>query len=119
MPRKPPIIGISGRAKSWDHGKRESRHTRGYGWAWEKLRKRILERDKYLCQPCYHATPQRITPAAAVDHIEPKAKGGTDKPANLRAICDPCHRAKSLDDQGKRPRRIRRTFGADGWPIEG
>jgi 5-methylcytosine-specific restriction enzyme A len=100
-------------SKAWNHDGR-SRHERGYGAAWVKLRKRILERDKYLCQPCRRQ--QRIVPARQVDHVLPKAKGGTDDPANLQAICDPCHLAKSAEDQGKRL-KPRVTTGNDGWPI--
>lgn len=36
--------------------------------------------------------------AAEVDHIVPVADKGTDAPANLQAICLPCHRAKSLSE---------------------
>ncbi len=73
----------------WNHGG-ASRHKRGYGAAWDKLRKRILERDKYLCQPCL-IERGRPTPATQVDHKQPKAHGGTDDPENLRSICRPCH----------------------------
>ena len=52
--------------------------------------------------------------AAQVDHVVPKAKGGADDPSNLRAICRPCHDAKTLQDAGKKPRP---TIGADGWPV--
>lgn len=76
-----------------------SRHERGYGYKWEKLRKRILSRDKYLCQPCLASG--RPTPANEVDHIKPKADGGTDDPANLQAICRRCHRAKTINDNDK------------------
>jgi 5-methylcytosine-specific restriction protein A len=117
MPSKPPTVGHCAGNKSWNHGRRESRHTRGYGTAWDKLRKRILARDRHLCQPCYRATPQRITPGTQVDHIRPKAAGGTDADDNLEAICRACHDLKTLADQGKSPRR-RARFGADGWPIE-
>jgi 5-methylcytosine-specific restriction endonuclease McrA len=102
----------------WKHGGR-SRHQRGYGWGWEKLRTHILARDKHLCQPCRSGSPSRVTPATEVDHIVPKAKGGTDSECNLQAICEPCHRAKSIADQGKKPRCRKLTFGPDGWPIEG
>ncbi|WP_420910624.1 HNH endonuclease [Qipengyuania spongiae] len=115
MPNSAPVFGRKPSRKPWDHGKRESRHARGYGTAWEKLRKVILQRDKHLCQPCKRAG--RITVAQAVDHILAKANGGTDDPANLQAICTPCHNAKLAEDQGKRS-RTRPTFGADGWPIE-
>lgn len=93
---------------------RESRHTRGYGAAWDRLRKRILIRDKHLCQSCL--ANGRVTPAQAVDHIRAKAHGGTDDPDNLRAICDPCHKAKTAEDQGKTLRQ-RVSIGMDGWPL--
>lgn len=92
---------------------RTSRHARGYGSAWDKLRKKILERDKYLCQPCL--AKGRVTAANAVDHETPKAKGGTDDPGNLRAICNDCHRAKTAMDAGHKPKV---TIGLDGWPEE-
>ncbi len=102
---------------TWQHTNR-SRHARGYGHRWVKLRERILARDSYLCQTC--AKAGRLTPATAVDHIVPKAQGGTDDPGNLAAICDPCHRAKTSAEaaraQGRTPRR-RVEFGPDGWPI--
>jgi 5-methylcytosine-specific restriction protein A len=102
--------------RSWDHGGK-SRHERGYGTAWEKLRKVILQRDRHLCQLCMQEG--RITAGTHVDHITAKAKGGTDDPANLQTVCAPCHALKSIHDQGKNPRlRKRRTIGLSGWPIE-
>ena len=97
----------------WRHN--GSTTERGYGWQWQKLRKQILQRDRYLCQHCWRANPPRITQAKEVDHIKPKAKGGTDDPSNLEAICTPCHRAKSARDQGKELKPKRAT-GWDGWP---
>lgn len=78
----------------WNAPHRGSRHERGYGTAWDKLRERILRRDAGLCQPCMrrgHVTPGCRT----VDHKVNKAQGGTDDDANLQAICEPCHRAKT------------------------
>lgn len=72
---------------------RGNRHERGYGTAWERLRKTILDRDGGLCQVCKAAG--HITLANAVDHITPKAHGGTDDPSNLQSICLPCHGAKT------------------------
>lgn len=91
---------------------RTSRHERGYGTAWDKLRKRILARDKHLCQPCLRKA--RVTAANQVDHITPKAKGGTDDEHNLEAICGPCHADKTTKDGGG---RVKQAIGADGWPI--
>lgn len=90
-----------------------SRHERGYGTAWDKLRKVILTRDKYLCQPCLRKG--RVHPATQVDHILPKAKGGTDEAANLQGICKPCHDAKTLVDEGH---RVKVRISIDGWPVQ-
>ena len=78
----------------WQHDSvRGSRHQRGYGWAWEQLRLRILARDEHLCQQCLRA--DRVTVATQVDHITPKAAGGTDNEGNLEAVCAPCHLDKT------------------------
>lgn len=97
--------------RAWKHT-RESRHARGYGTAWDRIRKEVMQRDQRLCQPCLKNN--RATAAHAVDHIIPKAKGGTDDLSNLQAICRACHLDKSLRDQG---RRRKRPIGLDGWPI--
>jgi 5-methylcytosine-specific restriction enzyme A len=97
---------------------RGSRHARGYGAAWVKTRARILDRDSHLCQPCL--ATGRPTPARQVDHVTPKTKGGTDDDANLQAICDECHKAKTTQEaaeaQGRTAKR-RLTFTVDGQPV--
>ena len=80
----------------WSRDK--SRHARGYGSKWVKLRRAILARDLWLCQVCLDSG--RPTQATEVDHIEPKANGGTDDPDNLRAICSRCHAIKTRADNG-------------------
>lgn len=41
------------RGQSWENYQQgKSRHQRGYGTKWDKLRVTILQRDKYLCQIC-------------------------------------------------------------------
>lgn len=99
--------------KQWDKGG-TTRHHQGYGWQWEKLRKLVLVRDYYLCQACLERDG-RPTPANHVDHILPKAKGGGDDLANLRALCRPCHDLKTIADKGH---RVRKSFAADGWPLD-
>ncbi len=55
--------------------------------ALEIRRARILQRDKYLCQNCRrHGI---ATKATSVDHIIPKAHGGTDDDSNLESLCWP------------------------------
>lgn len=89
-----------------------SRHERGYGSAWDKVRKLALKRDRHLCIPCLAGG--RPTQATQVDHIKPKAKGGTDDMDNLQSICTECHEAKTAQDEG---RKVKRNVGLDGWPI--
>lgn len=76
----------------WADKCRQSRHERGYGAAWERLRRLILRRDHGVCQECKSAI------ATQVDHIIPKSAGGPDAPNNLRAICAPCHFAKTASE---------------------
>jgi 5-methylcytosine-specific restriction endonuclease McrA len=72
---------------------RGSRHERGYGSEWDKARERVMRRDHGLCQPSLrHGL---VVAAKAVDHIVPRARGGTDADANLQAISDEPHKAKT------------------------
>lgn len=73
-----------------------SRHERGYGAAWVKLRKAVLNRDKRLCVPC--SDRGVYTVATAVDHIIPKSEGGTDDMNNLQSICKDCHSEKTAQE---------------------
>lgn len=98
---------------AWRHV-RESRHERGYGSAWDRKRKVVMARDFGLCQVCKRSGRTRL--ATEVDHILPKAKGGTDDEDNLQAICHPCHVDKTAEDEGK---RVRPEIGEDGWPVTG
>ncbi len=91
-----------------------SRHVRGYGTAWEKLRAQVMRRDKGLCRVCLAGG--RAMVAHEVDHKQSKAKGGTDDLANLQAICRKCHKIKTAADEG-RNYIDRPAIGLDGWPI--
>lgn len=64
-----------------------SRHSSG-GSKWKKLRLQILARDNHTCQYCG-------SEATTIDHIIPKAKGGSDTESNLIASCRTCNTAKS------------------------
>lgn len=76
------------------------RRERGYGPEWDRLRKEILERDQHLCRcrTCREAGLVKV--ATEVDHIVPKAKGGTDEPSNLQAINRECHKRKTIEENG-------------------
>ncbi|WP_422822410.1 HNH endonuclease [Vreelandella populi] len=66
------------------------------GRPWRRKRQQILRRDKGLCQPCLKQG--FFTPAVEVDHVVNIASGGTNSDDNLQAICEPCHKAKTLEE---------------------
>jgi 5-methylcytosine-specific restriction protein A len=81
---------------------RGSRHERGYGYAWDKLRARILKRDGYVCRCAECRELDRLRPAHDVDHIIQRADGGSDDPSNLQAINRECHRLKTAREANTR-----------------
>ena len=104
-----------------------SRHQRGYGSSWDKLRLVILKRDKYLCQcdQCKGGRPGgRLTVASDVNHIIPKAKakamGWTDEqiddPTNLQSVAGDCHERITAEQFGG-TYRPKVKIGLDGFPI--
>jgi 5-methylcytosine-specific restriction protein A len=70
--------------------------SRGYGAAWQKLRSQVL-RAEPLCRQCNREG--RVVAATDVDHIVPKAKGGSDDRSNLQPLCEACHKAKTVADR--------------------
>jgi 5-methylcytosine-specific restriction protein A len=91
-----------------------SRHKRGYGSEWEKIRKVILIRDNYLCAICIKEG--RVTTANQVDHIVSKAKGGKDNYSNLQSLCEAHHTQKTIEETGK-TFKPKQRIGLDGFPI--
>lgn len=87
-----------------------SRHERGYGSKWDKLRLRALRRDGHMCMAC------RKAEATHVDHITRKADGGTDGIDNLQSLCAPCHHEKTRRENTGRAYSV--AVGVDGWPID-
>ena len=92
---------------SFSDRSRGSRHERGYGTQWDKIRPRIIKRDGNLCRECRRQgrfTAVGDKPFSAfVDHITPKflarQKGWTaeqiDADENLETLCRTCHRQKT------------------------
>lgn len=113
------------KAKAWasTSGRQTSRHERGYGAAWDKLRPQILVRDGYLCKCAECTQAKRLRPATQVDHKISKAEWrrrhgnleGCDDPSNLQAINAECHARKTIAEKGHTPKT---AIGQDGWPIK-
>lgn len=64
-----------------------SRHS-SRGNDWDKTRQIVLARYNFECAVC--GSDERLT----VDHIVPKARGGTDELDNLRVLCLKCNAKK-------------------------
>jgi 5-methylcytosine-specific restriction protein A len=81
------------------HGDKSS-SQRGYGYAWQQTRERILSRDAGLCQI---KGPGCRFIASEVDHKVSKAHARaegwateqTEADSNLQAACSACHKAKT------------------------
>ncbi len=107
-PYRPPRAGK--RPGKLDYGQRPSAGLRGYGARWRKLRAWYLARHP-LCE-----WPGCEQPATDVDHRVPRARGGSDQPSNLQALCHRHHSRKTvLEDGGFGQARGRRA-GLIGHP---
>ncbi len=61
---------------------------------WDAARSYVLLRDRYTCQTC---GSRRRARELEVDHIVEIARGGPAlEYSNLRTVCRPCHRAKTV-----------------------
>ena len=87
------------RHKGWSmwQSYKGSSKSRGYGYAWSKLRLKALERDRHLCQMCLKRGV--YTTATDVDHIVPLAQGGSDAMENLQSLCHECHKQKTCQER--------------------
>ena len=84
MPWKPPIH----RPPGWTPAKRVRRDAidRAYGTqAWRKLAAAVIARDQGICHLCGQPG------ADTAHHLIEKRRGGSDDPANLRAVHRGCH----------------------------
>lgn len=110
MAKRPPTWRarpVKPRKGNWDKDGRPSAHARGYGWDWQKLRAKVLKRDRGLCVVCLGDGVTTL--ATDVDHVIPKSRGGTDDEANLQSLCDAHHKAKTALEA--KQAKAARTYG--------
>lgn len=69
---------------------------------WPRRKNSILKRDG---RRCGLRLPMCIDVATEVDHIE----GHSDDPANLRAVCQPCHAHRSAQQGASASSAVRRA----------
>lgn len=78
---------------AWDGSTRRARLPKD----WPRKRARVLRRDDHACTMAFSDGRVCGLPANQVDHIEP---GDDHSMANLRALCEWCHRHKSAQEGG-------------------
>lgn len=83
----------------------------GYGRrGWQLARRQALVRDGYQCRACGQIVHGK---AAHVDHITPKAEGGSDLLDNLQTLCVSCHSRKTCAEMAARLEPSRKSL--DQW----
>lgn len=94
------------------------------GSKWRSRRKRIFERDNYLCQ--IHLEREELEPVTlhgsrhgVCDHIIPTAEGGTDDDSNLQTICQSCDKEKTNAEsqRGRVGRNLGRPSADTAPPV--
>ncbi|MBI1209663.1 MAG: HNH endonuclease [Azospirillum sp.] len=94
-----PVCAQAGKAAA--DARRPDAKARGYGADWKKLRAELMP-EGTSCRLCGYE-------ASHLDHILPKARGGTDDPSNLQPLCHRCHSTKTdSEDGGFGNRKMRR-----------
>lgn len=78
---------------AWANSNRAARLPKG----WERIRRRIIRRDKGRCTAIYSTGKQCEQPGVEVDHIRP---GDDHTDGNLRLLCRWCHQQKSSSEGG-------------------
>jgi 5-methylcytosine-specific restriction protein A len=71
------------------------------GADWPRQRTAALRRDRHRCVDCGNPTNE-------VDHMVPRAEGGTNDLANLASRCELCHDRRTRAQQADGHRRLRR-----------
>ena len=68
---------------------------RGYGARWRRLRMMFLAEHPLCCDP-FGVHGEVPVLATDVDHVVPRAAGGSDEDSNLQALCHSCHSRKTI-----------------------
>ena len=97
MPRRVETFKPPWARRRQADSERPTAAQRGYCTkAWQMTRLAVIARDEGVCQlcGCIVAGPRQ----AQVDHIRPKAEGGSDAMGNLRLLCLSCHSRRTARD---------------------
>ncbi len=70
--------------------------------AWQRVRRIVLERDRWTCQQCGEKVPRD---ELDVHHLIPRSAGGQDVASNCVTLCDGCHAGRHPNQQVSLARR--------------
>jgi HNH endonuclease len=70
----------------------------------ERLKAKVAERARHLCEYCRMPEAFSLMPRHSVDHITPVCEGGKTALSNLALACQGCNGAKTSKQTGVNPR---------------
>ena len=121
LQRLAPVVGIAQELVCFDMQKMESPEISGVEYqqgtlAGYELREYLLKKWGRECAYCgVRDTPLQI------EHIHPKAKGGSNRVSNLTLACQPCNHQKGAQDVrvflAKNPKRLERILAQAKRPL--
>lgn len=74
-----------------------------------KTRRRIFRESENKCSRC------RSTYGLEIDHVKPRALGGTNAPGNLRVLCRACNQRQGIESLGLRQMNAFRSRRRSAW----
>jgi 5-methylcytosine-specific restriction protein A len=80
------------------HPSPRRRNRKESGWALQKRAARVIARDEGICYICGEPG------AEEADHVD---RGGPDREDNMKAICGPCHKAKTQREAARARQAVR------------
>ena len=116
-----PLTAISMELVCFDLQKRENPTIEGCQYqqgtlAGYEVREYVLDKWSHRCAYC---GKQNIP--LQVEHIVPRAKGGTDRVSNLTLACEKCNRAKGIQEIAvflkKKPEQLKRILAQVQAPV--
>jgi 5-methylcytosine-specific restriction endonuclease McrA len=117
-----PIAGISQELVRFDLQQMENPEIAGVSYqqgtlAGYEVREYVLEKWERKCAYC-----AKENVALQIEHIVPRAKGGSDRVSNLTLACEKCNTAKGTQDiavfLGKKPEVLKRILAQAKAPLK-
>jgi 5-methylcytosine-specific restriction endonuclease McrA len=81
--------------------------------SWKRVRHELAVQQDFRCCYCKQLFTAKHTPRmATIEHVKPRADGGTNRRENLKAACRLCNQHRGRQMNTARQRRKRQNFTA-------